>query len=220
MGELSLTVQAKLLRVLQDKSFERVGGNATLQVDVRILAATNKDLKDEVDKGHFREDLYYRLNVIHIHLAPLRERVDDIPALVSHFLEKNSRSLGRPLDISAEALRLLISLPWEGNVRELENTIERAAILCNSDRIEPEDVQPDSSQLVNAHEWSTGLELNQFIPDNLSLAEVLNGIEERLVRKALDDTGYVQARAAEQLGITKSLLQYKMKKYNLQRRKK
>ena len=220
VGEMPPQLQAKLLRVLQDKSFERVGGNATLQVDVRILAATNKDLKDEVDKGHFREDLYYRLNVIHIHLAPLRERVDDIPALVSHFIEKNSRSLGRPLDISPEALRLLISLPWEGNVRELENTIERAAILCNSDRIEPEDVQPDSSQLVNAHEWSTGLELNQFIPDNLSLAEVLNGIEERLVRKALDDTGYVQARAAEQLGITKSLLQYKMKKYNLQRRKK
>ncbi len=220
VGEMPPQLQAKLLRVLQDKSFERVGGNTTLHVDVRILAATNKDLKDEVDKGHFREDLYYRLNVIHIHLAPLRERVDDIPALVSHFLEKNSRSLGRPLDISPEALRLLISLPWEGNVRELENTIERAAILCNSDRIEPEDVQPDSSQLVNAHEWSTGLELNQFIPDNLSLAEVLNGIEERLVRKALDDTGHVQARAAEQLGITKSLLQYKMKKYKLQRRKK
>ena len=220
VGEMPPQLQAKLLRVLQDKSFERVGGNTTLHVDVRILAATNKELKDEVDKGHFREDLYYRLNVIHIHLAPLRERVDDIPALVSHFLEKNSRSLGRPLDISPEALRLLISLPWEGNVRELENTIERAAILCNSDRIEPEDVQPDSSQLVNAHEWSTGLELNQFIPDNLSLAEVLNGIEERLVRKALDDTGHVQARAAEQLGITKSLLQYKMKKYNLQRRKK
>ena len=220
VGEMPPQLQAKLLRVLQDKSFERVGGNATLQVDVRILAATNKELKDEVDKGHFREDLYYRLNVIHIHLAPLRERVDDIPALVSHFIEKNSRSLGRPLDISPEALRLLISLPWEGNVRELENTIERAAILCNSDRIEPEDVQPDSSQLVNAHEWSTGLELNQFIPDNLSLAEVLNGIEERLVRKALDDTGHVQARAAEQLGITKSLLQYKMKKYKLQRRKK
>ena len=220
VGEMPPQLQAKLLRVLQDKSFERVGGNTTLHVDVRILAATNKDLKDEVDKGHFREDLYYRLNVIHIHLAPLRERVDDIPALVSHFLEKNSRSLGRPLDISPEALRLLISLPWEGNVRELENTIERAAILCNSDRIEPEDVQPDSSQLVNAHEWSTGLELNQFIPDNLSLAEVLNGIEERLVRKALDDTGHVQARAAEQLGITKSLLQYKMQKYQLQRRKK
>jgi two-component system NtrC family response regulator len=117
-------------------------------------------------------------------------------------------------------LRLLVSLPWEGNVRELENTIERAAILCDGDIIEPEDVQPDSSELSTSHEWSTGLELNQFIPENLSLADVLNGIEEKLVRKALDDAAYVQARAAEQLGITKSLLQYKMKKYKLQRRKK
>ncbi|MBM9613951.1 sigma-54-dependent Fis family transcriptional regulator [Desulfobulbus rhabdoformis] len=220
IGEMPQQLQAKLLRVLQDKSFERVGGTVTQNVDVRILAATNKDLKDEVDKGHFREDLYYRLNVIHIHLTPLRERVDDIPPLVTHFIEKNSKTLGKEFDISPEALRLLVSLPWEGNVRELENTIERAAILCNGDRIEPEDVQPDSSELITAQEWSTGLELSQFIPDNLSLAEVLNGIEEKLVRKALDDNFYVQARAAEQLGITKSLLQYKMKKYNLQRRKK
>lgn len=219
IGEMPPQLQAKLLRVLQDKCFERVGGNVTQRVDVRILTATNKDLKDEVEKGHFREDLYYRLNVIHIHLAPLRERVDDIPALVSHFLEKNSTNLGRKLDISHEALRLLISLPWEGNVRELENTIERAAILCEGNKIEPEDVQPDSSELNSAHEWTTSLELNQFIPENLSLAEVLNGIEERLVRKALEDTNFIQARAAEQLGITKSLLQYKMKKYNLQRRK-
>ena len=219
IGEMPPQLQAKLLRVLQDKCFERVGGNVTQRVDVRILTATNKDLKDEVEKGHFREDLYYRLNVIHIHLAPLRERVDDIPALVSHFLEKNSTNLGRKLDISHEALRLLISLPWEGNVRELENTIERAAILCEGNKIEPEDVQPDSSELNSAHEWTTSLELNQFIPENLSLAEVLNGIEERLVRKALEDTSFIQARAAEQLGITKSLLQYKMKKYNLQRRK-
>jgi two-component system NtrC family response regulator len=220
IGEMPPQLQAKLLRVLQDKSFERVGGNVTQHVDVRILAATNKDLKDEVDKGQFREDLYYRLNVIHIHMAPLRERVDDIPALVTHFIEKNSRNLGKNLDISPEALRLLVSLPWEGNVRELENTIERAAILCNGDKIEAGDVQPDSSQLASAQEWSTGLEINQFIPEHLSLAEVLNGIEEKLVRKALDDAFHVQARAAEQLGITKSLLQYKMKKYNLQRRKK
>jgi len=219
IGEMPPQLQAKLLRVLHEKNFERAGGSVTRHVDVRILAATNKDLKDEVDKGKFREDLYYRLNVIHIHLSPLRERVDDIPALVTHFIEKNSRNLGKNLDISPEALRLLVSLPWEGNVRELENTIERAAILCNGDRIEPEDVQPDSTELANAHEWSSGLELNQFIPEHLSLAEVLNGIEEKLVRKALDDNFHVQARAAEQLGITKSLLQYKMKKYNLQRRK-
>ena len=220
IGEMPPQLQAKLLRVLQEKTFERVGGSVTQDVDIRILAATNKDLKDEVERGSFREDLYYRLNVIHIHLVPLRERVDDIPALVAHFIEKNSKTLGKKLDISPDALRLLVTLPWEGNVRELENTIERATILCSGDRIEPEDVQPDSSQLHDAQEWSTGLELNQFIPENLSLAEILNGIEEKLVRQALEDAANVQARAAEQLGITKSLLQYKMKKYKIKRKKK
>lgn len=221
IGEMPVALQAKLLRVLQERSFERVGGNTLHDVDVRILAATNKDLKDEVEKGNFREDLYYRLNVIHIHLPPLRERVDDIPALVNHFLDKNSKRLDRDqLEISSEAMRLLVSLPWEGNIRELENTIERAAILCNKDRIEAEDVQPDSSELPATQEWSTGLELSQFIPEGLSLSEVLNGIEEKLVRQALEEVNNIQARAAEKLGITKSLLQYKMKKYNLQRKKK
>ncbi len=221
IGEMPQPLQAKLLRVLQERSFERVGGNTTLEVDVRILAATNKDLKDEVDKGTFREDLYYRLNVIHIHLPPLWERVDDIPELVAHFLRKNAARLGRErLDISPEALRLLVSLPWEGNVRELENTIERAAILCSGDRIEAEDVQPDSGPTETGHEWSSRLDLEQFIPENLSLSEVLSGIEERLVRRALEEADNVQTRAAEKLGITKSLLQYKMKKYKIDRKKK
>jgi two-component system NtrC family response regulator len=221
IGEMPQSLQAKLLRVLQERAFERVGGNTTLEIDVRILAATNKDLKDEVEKGNFREDLYYRLNVIHIHLPPLRERLDDIPALVNHFLDKNALRLGREkFEISPEALRLLVSLPWEGNIRELENTVERAAILCNEDRIEAEDVQPDSSDIPAPQEWSTGLELSQFIPEGLSLSAVLNGIEEKLVRQALEEANNIQARAAEKLGITKSLLQYKMKKYKLQRKKK
>jgi len=221
IGEMPTALQAKLLRVLQERSFERVGGNTTLDVDVRILTATNKDLKDEVDKGNFREDLYYRLNVIHIHLPPLRDRIDDIPALVNHFLKKNGERLNREkIEISAEAMRLLVSLPWEGNIRELENTIERAAILCNNDSIEAEDVQPDSSEIPVTQEWSSGLELEQFIPGGLSLSEVLNGIEEKLVRQALEEANNIQARAAEKLGITKSLLQYKMKKYKLKRKKK
>jgi len=220
IGEMHQSLQAKLLRVLQERSFERVGGNKSLQINVRILAATNKDLKDEVDNGNFREDLYYRLNVIHIHMPPLRERVDDIPRLVTSFLEKNRKLLDKKnLNISPEALRLLVSLPWEGNVRELENTIERAAILCNNDLIEPEDVQPDSTDMAGNQEWSSSLDINQFIPDNLSLADVLNGIEEKLVRQALEEANNIQARAAERLGITKSLLQYKMKKYKLQRKK-
>ncbi len=220
IGEMPAPLQAKLLRVLQERTIERVGGNTTLDIDVRILAATNRDLKDEVDNKKFREDLYYRLNVIHIHLPPLRERIDDIPALVTHFLQKNARRLRRDqLTISPKALRLLVTLPWEGNIRELENTIERAAILCTGDRIEAEDVQPDSSDLTS-QEWSSGLDLTQFIPEGLGLAAVLNGIEEKLVRQALENADNVQARAAEQLGITKSLLQYKMKKYKLQRKKK
>ncbi len=219
IGEMPNSLQAKLLRVLQERSFERVGGNKSLNVDVRIVAATNKDLRDEVDRGGFREDLYYRLNVIHIHMPPLRERVDDIPMLVTYFIEKNSSQLGRNFEISPEALRLLVGLPWEGNVRELENTIERAAILCNNNRIEADDVQPDSSALYDAGEWSSALDLNQFIPSELPLADVLNGIEEKLVRQALDDANHVQARAAEKLKITKSLLQYKMKKYKPQRKK-
>ncbi len=220
IGEMPAPLQAKLLRVLQERTIERVGGNTTLDIDVRILTATNRDLKDEVDNKKFREDLYYRLNVIHIHLPPLRERIDDIPALVTHFLQKNARRLRRDqLTISPKALRLLVTLPWEGNIRELENTIERAAILCTGDRIEAEDVQPDSSDL-SSQEWSSGLDLTQFIPEGLGLAAVLNGIEEKLVRQALENADNVQARAAEQLGITKSLLQYKMKKYKLQRKKK
>ncbi|MCI5162909.1 MAG: sigma-54-dependent Fis family transcriptional regulator, partial [Candidatus Electrothrix sp. AX5] len=221
IGEMTPALQAKLLRVLQERSFERVGGNTTISIDVRILAATNKDLKDEVEQGNFRNDLFYRLNVIHIHMPPLRERLDDIPALVHYFLKKNGERLGRERnEISPEAMRLLVTLPWEGNIRELENTIERAAILCNEGCIEGEDVQPDTSQMPGIQEWSSGLELGQFIPEGLSLSEVLSGIEEKLVRQALEEANNVQARAAEKLGITKSLLQYKMKKYNLQRKKK
>ncbi|MBW1750691.1 MAG: sigma-54-dependent Fis family transcriptional regulator [Deltaproteobacteria bacterium] len=221
IGEMPHSLQAKLLRVLQERTFERVGGNTTLKIDVRILASTNKDLKDEVEKGNFREDLYYRLNVIHIHMPPLRDRVDDIPALVNHFQKKNAQQLGlEKIDISPEALRLLVNLPWEGNIRELENTIERAAILCNNNRIEAEDVQPDSSEVPAPQEWSSGLELSQFIPEGLKLSAVLNGIEEKLVRQALEEANNIQARAAEKLGITKSLLQYKMKKYKLKRKKK
>ncbi len=219
IGEMAPRLQAKLLRVLQEKTFERVGGAQPLKSDIRILAATNKDLKDEIEQGNFREDLYYRLNVIHIHLAPLRERTDDIPPLAIHFTEKSGVMLGKQIDISLDALRLLVSLPWEGNVRELENTIERAAILCEGNTITAEDVQPESSSLQSSHQWSEGFELNQFIPTNLTLPEVLNGIEERLVKEALEEADEVQARAAEKLGITKSLLQYKMKKYNLQRKK-
>ncbi len=218
VGEIPLSLQSKLLRVLQEKSFERVGGAKTLSVDVRIISASNKELKEEVSLGNFREDLFYRLNVIHVSLPPLRERMDDMPLLVDFFIQKFSKRLEKKdLSMSAEALRLLLTLPWEGNVRELENTIERAAILCNGNVIEPEDVQPESISIDNKQSWSEEMDLFQFIPESLGLNDVLYSIEEKMLNRALEDTGFIQARAAERLGITKSLLQYKMKKYGMKK---
>jgi len=219
IGDIPLPLQAKLLRVLQERSFERVGGSRPIRVDVRIVTATNKELKDEVDKGHFREDLYYRLNVLHIHLPPLRERSDDIPMLTNHFINKFAEMLNKPnLRISGDALRYLVNLSWDGNVRELENTIERAAILCSNDVIRTEDVHPDVTSSKKEENWSPDVDFEQFIPANLPLPEVLSGVEEQMVKRALKEANFVQARAAESLGITKSLLQYKIKKFNLQKK--
>jgi len=205
IGEIPLSLQAKLLRALQEKSFERVGGSKTLSVDVRIISATNKDLREEVDSGRFREDLYYRLKVIHVVLPPLRERMDDIPILVEYFVRTVAERLAKPgLSISPEALRLMVMLPWEGNVRELENTIERAAILCNNNRIEADDVQPESTGKIVPAAWSHTMDLAQLIPDSAELGDVLYAVEEKMLNRALESTGFVQARAAEKLGITKS----------------
>jgi two-component system NtrC family response regulator len=219
IGDIPLPLQAKLLRVLQERSFERVGGTRPINVDVRIITATNRELKDEVDEGRFREDLYYRLNVLQIHMPPLRERTDDIPMLTHHFINKFAEMLNKPnLRISGEALRYLVYLPWEGNVRELENTIERAAILCSNEVVQPEDVHPDVASTKKDENWSPNVDFEKFIPLNLPLPEILNGVEEQMVKRALREANFVQARAAESLGITKSLLQYKIKKYHLQKK--
>ncbi len=220
IGEIPLALQAKLLRAIQEKSFERVGGNKTLKVDVRIVSATNKELKDEVHKGTFREDLYYRLNVIHVALPALRERQDDIPLLVEYFVKSVADRLGKTdLTINHEAMRLLVSLPWDGNVRELENSIERAAILCNENTITDNDVHPESLGTDKKQQWGNEIDLAQLIPVDANLNDVLYAIEDKMLHRALDENGYVQARAAEQLGITKSLLQYKMKKYGIKKKK-
>lgn len=219
IGDIPLPLQAKLLRVLQERSFERVGGSHLIKVNVRIITATNKELKDEVDAGRFREDLYYRLNVLHIHMPPLRERSDDIPMLTHHFINKFAEMLNKPnLRISGDALRYLVNQSWEGNVRELENTIERSAILCSNDVIQVEDVHPEITSSQKEDNWSPDIDFEQFIPASLPLPEVLSGVEEQMVKRALKEANYVQARAAESLGITKSLLQYKIKKYNLQKK--
>ena len=220
VGEIPLAIQSRLLRVLQERTFERVGGGHTIEVDVRIISASNKDLKEEVQQGRFREDLFYRLNVIHVALPSLRERLDDLPLLVQFFVQKCADNLGKSeLQISPEALRLLMNLPWEGNVRELENTIERAAILCNDEVIEPDDVQPESVAIDSSASWTQELDLMQFIPDSVKLNDVLYIVEEKMLIQALEEANHVQARAAEMLGITKSLLQYKIKKYGIKKQK-
>jgi len=214
IGEMPLNLQAKLLRVLQEKTFERLGSSTPLTVDVRIIAATNKDLKEEVNRGAFREDLYYRLNVLNLHIPPLRERADDIPLLVNHFITKFAKQLSRPeLKIAINALRYLTRLPWAGNVRELENTIERAAILCDNETIQISDVQFDSEQPISP--TGDGQITLEQLPGGVRLPEFLDDIEKKLIENALQEANQIQAHAAEHLGITKSLLQYKMKKHGV-----
>jgi len=217
IGEMPLALQVKLLRVIQEKSFERVGGNKTIHVDVRIVAATNKDLKEEVEQHAFREDLYYRLNVVQLALPPLRERQDDIPILAEHFVRKYAVQGARPnLTLAPDTIRFLTTLPWDGNVRELENTIERATILCPGTVIEPDDVQPMSGGITGHQEAAANVSLDQ-LPEEAKLPDVLNDIEEKMLKRALEKTNFVQTQAAKRLGITKSLLQYKMKKFQIKR---
>lgn len=218
IGEMPFALQAKMLRILQEKSFERIGGNTTLHADVRVVAATNKDLKEEVEQHRFREDLYYRLNVVHIILPPLRERLDDIPMLCDHFVKKYAKQAGRPdLQISSNTIRFLTTLPWDGNVRELENTLERATILCEGNTVEPEDVHPAPESITAIGSTLPGFDLEQLVPSDAKLPDVLNEIEGKMVKRALEQTNHVQTKAAQLLGITKSLLQYKMKKFNIKK---
>jgi two-component system NtrC family response regulator len=212
IGELSVSLQVKLLRVLQEKTIERVGGSESIRVDFRLIAATNKDLEKEVARGNFREDLYYRLNVVKAVMPPLRERPEDIPLLINHFIEKYSpeRSADNPVTgISPEAARLLFEHTWPGNVRELENMIERAVILSPGGEITPADLPPKLRQNI-----VTPLHLDG-IPDNAGLSETLAAVEKRMIQRAMMLADNVQTRAADILGIGKSGLNQKLKKYGL-----
>lgn len=212
IGELSPNLQVKLLRVLQEKTVERVGGTRPLTIDVRIIAATNKRLKTEIREGRFREDLYYRLNVLYISLPSLRERKEDIRLLVDFFLQKyaEERKAKTPVTgLDQEVERLFYDYRWPGNVRELENVIERAMILCAGGSIGVSDLPEQFKQQV----YNT-LDL-KGIPANAKLTETLAMVEKKLIMRALKLTGNVQARAAELLGIGKSGLNQKIKKYHL-----
>jgi two-component system NtrC family response regulator len=210
VGEMPAALQVKLLRVLQEMEFERVGGTKTIKVDVRVLSASNRNMRDHVSEGQFREDLFYRLNVIHIDVPQLRERQDDIPLLVRHFVTKYKKDSGKDrVELSPEVWKRLYQYNWPGNVRQLENVMERAVILSRGETITLEDLPED---LRGAE---TEFDVDRFVPANVPLQVALEKIEEALIRRALRASHHVQAHAAEMLGITKSNIQHKMKKYGI-----
>jgi two-component system NtrC family response regulator len=210
VGEMPPSLQVKLLRVLQEMEFERVGGTRSLRVDVRVLSASNRNLKETVAEGSFREDLFYRLNVIQIEVPPLRERPEDIRLLVNHFIDKYRRTSGKEkIELSPEVWKSFYAYRWPGNVRELENVIVRAVVLNSEGVINQRDLPAEFS------EENIELDVDRFIPSDVPLQETLEKIEEKLIRRALKQSGDVQSHAAERLGITKSLIQHKMKKYNI-----
>src|ERR687891_1800597 len=201
---------------MQEREFMRLGGMETIKVDVRIIAATNVDLKREVEDGRFREDLFYRLHVIAIHLPALRERKDDIPLLVQHFLEKYGIENARPnLELAPEALDLLLDYDWPGNVRELENVIERAVVLSTGPRID--------ADLVPEHvRTSRRFQMPQFVvpPEGISFRDVITDFEKRLIESTLEAAGGVQKRAAELLHIKPTTLNEMIKRYDIRPRRK
>jgi DNA-binding NtrC family response regulator len=207
IGDLSPTTQVKLLRILQEKEFQRLGSNLNLKTDVRVIAATHRNLEEAIVKGTFREDLYYRLNVITIHLPPLRNRREDIPVLIDHFLKKYSTENGKPgTEISKEARAVLLRQPFHGNVRELENLIERAVVLCRGEMITTRDLPLQLQQ--GESERSVDALGQKNLPDSLE------EVEKNLILRALHAQG-VQTKAAESLGISERVLRYKMKKHGI-----
>jgi two-component system NtrC family response regulator len=212
IGELSQNLQVKLLRVLQEKAFERVGGITNVSVDIRVIAATNKNLKEEMINGRFREDLFYRLNVVHIVLPPLKNRTEDIRLLLNHFIEKygSERKSALPVKgVDQEVERLFYDYSWPGNIRELENLIERVMILCPNDIVRVSDLPQDfKNNVYNTLHF-------EGIPADATLYETLAMIEKAMIERALKMADNVQSHAAAMLGIGKSGLNQKIKKYNL-----
>ena len=212
IGELPANLQVKLLRVLQEKSFERVGGVKSISTDIRIIAATNKNLKEEVAAGRFREDLFFRLNVVYLPLPPLRQRPEDLRPLVDHFIKKYAGEyrLEQPVTgVDREVERMLHDYTWPGNVRELENVIERAMILCQGPTIAVADLPAEFRQSADNVLFLEG------IPADAKLNETLAMIEKKMVERALKMSDNVQSQAAELLGIGKSGLNWKIKKFKL-----
>ncbi len=200
-------MQVKLLRVLQEKEFQRVGGEETIKGDFRVIAATNKDLKEMVDNQEFREDLYYRLNVIPIYIPPLRERKEDIPLLIDYFIKKYSAQMGKPkMKISEAALNKMISYKWQGNIRELQNIIERCVILSLGNVITEEILPSDIANTVY------NVDKDFVLPEDGIL---LDDVEKNLIIQALERSEFNQTKAAKLLGITRHTLIYRLEKHNI-----
>jgi two-component system response regulator AtoC len=218
IGEVSLEMQVKLLRAIQEGEFERVGGISTAKVEVRLVTATNQDLKVRIQEGLFREDLFYRLNVVHIHLPPLRERQEDVPLLISHFLEKyNARFNKKILGVEQDAMRVLVEYKWPGNIRELENVVERCMLFCDHEEIKVLDLPPDLIQS-GARDSSSMIDESDLRPeDGLKdqIRAITANLEKTLIAKALDQTGRNVTKAARLLKISRKSLQIKMKELGL-----
>ena len=215
IGNIPLETQAKLLRVMQEREFMRLGGIETIKVDVRIVAATNVDLKRMMEEGGFREDLYYRLHVITVQLPPLRERREDVPLLAQHFLQKYGEENAKPdLELTPDSLDLLMAYDWPGNVRELENVIERAAVLTSGPRIGAELVPEQVRR-------RPVFQMPQFVlpPEGISFKEVITDFEKRLIESTLESAGGVQKKAAELLRIKPTTLNEMIKRYDIRPRR-
>ena len=213
IGTMPLHLQMKLLRVLQEQEIERVGSTHWTKLNVRVISATNSDLEEKVRRGEFREDLYYRLNVIPIPLPPLRERREDIPLLAKHFLRKICTDMRRPiLDLTQDAVRALESYEWPGNVREMENAIERAVALTDSDVIDRRDLP---SQIGNVSRENEHLPTLHIPDEGLNMAETIAHIEQTLIKQAMDKSCNVKARAATLLNINRTTLVEKIRRYGM-----
>jgi transcriptional regulator with PAS, ATPase and Fis domain len=214
IGDMSADLQVKVLRVLEEGEFERVGGHETIKTDARIIAATHRDLEEEVQKGNFREDLYYRLYVIPILLPTLKERKDDIPYLVAYFLEEFSgKNDTLPAKISDDAMKILINYSWPGNVRELRNLIERIVVLNEGQKIRPADLP---QKLVGKSSQPVRRKV-KVDPDGISFNTAVSEFEKALIISALDKTNWVKNKAAQLLKIKRTTLVEKIKRYNLER---
>jgi two-component system response regulator PilR (NtrC family) len=216
IGNIPLETQAKLLRVMQEREFMRLGGMDVIRVDVRIIAATNLDLKRTMEEGRFREDLFYRLNVVNVVLPPLRDRKDDIPILAQHFIEKYAaENHKRDVELLPDALDIMMAHDWPGNVRELENVIERAVVLSTGNQIGPE-LLPDHIGR------PTVFQIPRFVlpPEGISFKDVITDFEKRLIESTLETAGGVQKKAAELLRIKPTTLNEMIKRYDIRPRRK